>query len=355
MFIYRMFRCRFLHIVVALFVGLGALSAQDIKYGVDFVTLFDNTEYVPMKSQWSETIFSARLTPKVALGWDAGNELVVAVDLTKDFGDDKNMLSGKELQFYYGYSSEQVRLLAGIFPRGEMRGLRSDIFFDRSYRFFNNRISGVLARKESKSGASFAEFAMDYNGKRTFDTREAFSLMSSACYAERSVYIGYDLMVGHLSKDYNDATDDGVVDNIILTPYLGALIKAGDMDVDFGVKYVQSLQRDRIKENRWESPKGVQAYVAMKYKGLTVENATYLGEGLYTYYGRYADLAYHGLQHFAPPHTTHPYNALTLSYGEAFVGDTVFLDFGFTLESDGKGMGTRQWLCVSVALDNLGK
>ena len=355
MFICRMPRRTLLYLVVALLLGVGGLSAQELRLGADFVTLFDNTEYSGMRQQHSETLFSARLTPKVALDWELRNELVVAVDLNKDFGDNANMLSSKEIQFYYGYRTEQVRMIAGIFPRAEMRGLSSDIFFDRYHRFHHNRLSGVLARKESATGASFVEFAMDYNGKRTFVTREAFEIMTSARYAERAVCVGYDIMMGHYAKDYNPATDDDVVDNFILAPYLGAAFKAGDMDVDCGVRYVQSVQRDRSRENIFKTPKGVEGYVAMKYKGFAVENRTYLGDALFTYYGRYGNASYHGLQHFAQSHADHPYNALTLSYREVFSQNTVFLDFGFTLESDSKGMGTRQWLCVSVMLDNLGK
>lgn len=355
MFLSLMLRRTVLYVIVALLLGVGGLSAQELKLGVDFVTLFDNTEYSGMMQPKSETLFSARLTPKVSLNWDERNQLVVAVDLNKDFGDNSNVLSSKGIQFYYGYRTEQVRLLAGIFPREEMRGLRSDIFFDRYHRFHHNRLSGVLARKESKGGESFVEFAMDYNGKRTFDTREAFELMTAARYGERAVYVGYDIMIGHYAKDYNPATADDVVDNFIFAPYLGVDFKVGDMDVDIGVRYVQSVQRDRSMENIFECPKGVETYIAMKYKGLTVENRTYAGEGLYTYFDRYGKDLYHGLQHFASPHTEYPYNALTLSYREAFSRNTVFLDFGVTVESDSRGWGTRQWLCVSVMLDNLGK
>ena len=146
MFICRMPRRTLLYLVVALLLGVGGLSAQELRLGADFVTLFDNTEYSGMRQQHSETLFSARLTPKVALDWELRNELVVAVDLNKDFGDNANMLSSKEIQFYYGYRTEQVRMIAGIFPRAEMRGLSSDIFFDRYHRFHHNRLSGVLAR-----------------------------------------------------------------------------------------------------------------------------------------------------------------------------------------------------------------
>ena len=131
MFIFGMLRRSLLYFVVLLLLGVGSLSAQELKLGVDFVTLFDNTEYSGMTQQKSETLFGSRLTPKASLNWDKSNNLVVALDLTKDFGDNINILSSKELQLYYNYSAEQVKLFAGIFPREEMRGLRSDIFFDR--------------------------------------------------------------------------------------------------------------------------------------------------------------------------------------------------------------------------------
>ena len=58
--------------ILALVAGGNTLMAQELNYGVDFVTLFDNTEYAGMQRQWSETLFSARLTPKVALRWQGG-------------------------------------------------------------------------------------------------------------------------------------------------------------------------------------------------------------------------------------------------------------------------------------------
>lgn len=350
MFLSHMLRRSVLYVIVALLLGVGGLSAQDLKFGVDFVTLFDNTEYAGMQNKWSETLFSARLTPKAQLAWDEGHELVVACDFTRDFGHLTDFVSDTNLHFYYGYKAPQVRLLAGIFPRSEMRGLQSDLFFDRHYRYYHNTLSGVLARKESASGASFIEFAMDYNGKRTFATREAFAIMTSARYAERAVYLGYDIMIGHYAKDYNDATNDDVVDNFLLTPFVGVKGK----DFDMGLKYVQSVQRDRVNENTWECPNGVEFYATYRYNKLTVQNVTYWGKSPFVYYGRYGKDLYHGLQHYAPPHTNY-YDAITLCYSECFANDSVLLDIGFTIEDDGTGLGTRQWLCVSVMLDKLGK
>lgn len=336
--------------LVALVVGANTIMAQELKYGVDFMTLFDNTEYAGMQHKWSETLFSARLTPKVELGWEEGHQLVVANDFTRDFGHVTDFVSNTNLHFYYGYKAPQRRLLAGIFPRAEMRGLQSDLFFDRHYRYYHNTLSGVLARKESASGASFIEFAMDYNGKRTETTRETFAIMTSARYAERRLYVGYDIMIGHYAKDYSGDEEIGVVDNFLLTPYIGF---RGD-DYDLGVRYVQSVQRDRAHENVWECPKGVELYATYKYNKLSVHNVTYIGQSPYVYYERYGKALYHGLQHYAPPHTNY-YDAVTLCYSERFANDSVLLDVGFTIEDDGTGLGTRQWLCVSVMLDNLRK
>ena len=87
--------------ILAFVAGVNTLVAQELKYGVDFVTLFDNTEYAGMQHQWSETLFSARLTPKVAMNWDGGNELVVASDFTRDFGHNTDFVSSTNLHFYY--------------------------------------------------------------------------------------------------------------------------------------------------------------------------------------------------------------------------------------------------------------
>ena len=334
--------------ILAFVAGVNTLMAQELDYGVGFVTLFDNTEYAGMEHQWSETLFSARLTPKVKLCWEEGNELVVASDFTRDFGHDTDFVSKTNIQFYYGYTAPQVRLLAGIFPRTEMRGLRSELFFDHYYRFHHNTLSGVLARKESPTRASYIEFAMDYNGKRTETTREAFAIMSAGRYGERAAYLGYDLMLGHYAKDYDLTTNDGVVDNLILTPYLG--VKGESYDL--GVKYVQSVQRDRVNENEWVCPMGVEFYASREFGRFKLSNVTYLGEAPFVYYKRYGKDLYHGLQYYASSSECF-YEAVTVNYREYFANRSVMLDIGITIEGDGVAWGTRQWLCVSVMLDGL--
>ena len=220
----RRFVAYSLLLFVAIVGGGSTLFAQEFKAGVDFTTLFDNTEYASMEGVASGTLFGARLTPEVGVAWQERNELMVGVDLYQDFGHDK-FLSAAKLRLYYAYNAPQVKLYAGLFPRSAMRGLRSPLFFDPSYSYYNNSIGGVLARYEDEHHLSYVEFAMDYTGMRSFDTREAFNITSSGRHGLQLTMpgvlaYGYDFYMGHYAKDYNPATVDGVVDNIVLTPYV---------------------------------------------------------------------------------------------------------------------------------------
>lgn len=334
------------------------LSAQELKLEADFTTLFDNTEYASMKNVNSGTLFGARLTPKVGIEWQERNQLMVGADLYQDFGHDK-FLSKAKLQLYYAYKAPKVQLYAGIFPRSAMHGLSSPIFFDPAYCYYNNSIAGVLARYDDSKTPSYVEFAMDYTGMRSFDTRESFAIMSSGKHAFINLSgwfsYGYDIYVGHYAKDYNPETVDGVVDNIMLTPYVewenGTLTELGRwwLYMDVRLSYVQSLQRDRINENVWEHPFGGELFINFKWNGVELSNRLYMGKGsLLSYYNRYGSDVYHGM----PLYRTDKgiYDAIALSYGSWFFNHTVGVKAGITAEYDGTGWGTRQWLQVDVVL-----
>lgn len=335
--------------------GVSRLSAQELKVGVDFTTLFDNTEYATLDNMSSGTLFSARLTPKVGVVWSQHNELMFGVDMMQDFGHNSKFVSEVNVQLYYAYRAPRVKLFAGIFPRAEMCGLQSPLFFDRSYRYYHNRISGVLARYENHTfGNSYLEFAMDYTGICNFKSREAFSIMSSGHLPLSWFYMGYDMYMGHYAKDSNPATIDGVVDNLMITPHVGANFKVNTkvqpLRFDVRLSYVQSLQRDRVMEDVWVCPFGGELFTGVEWYGVTLSNRLYVGRGsLYTYYDRYGSDAYYGLPLYNAAGGI--YDAIQLSYKQRFFSGTVGVEAGITLECDGTGWGTRQWLQVDVNLD----
>lgn len=359
-FIGRPMRRFMLHIalLVVLLVGggSGTLTAQELRLGADFTTLFDNREYAGMEFDESGTLFSARLTPEVGVVWAKYNELTFAVDMVQDFGHNSKFLSDANVQLYYAYRAPRMKVLAGIFPRSEMRGLSSPLFFDRDYRYYNNRIGGVLVRYEdNKYKDSYVEFAMDYTGMRDFDTREAFMIMSSGRMNIDALYFGYDFYMGHYAKDYNPDTLDGVVDNLMLTPYVGYRFSANKrarlINFDLRLQYVQSLQRDRINEHTWQYPHGAELFVEVEWCDVRLSNRLYASRGrLFTYYDRYGTNVYFG----QPQYNVAKggiYDAISLSYGRRFFNDTLAIEAGITAEYDGRGWGTRQWLQLSVDLD----
>jgi hypothetical protein len=160
--------------------------------------------------------------------------------------------------------------------------------------------------------------------------------------------------MGHYAKDYNPDTNDGVVDNLMLTPFVGADISIPtslrDVNLDVRVTYVQSLQRDRIMEGVWETPRGGEVFVEVEWYDVRLSNRLYLGRGtLFTYFDRYGEDLYHG----SPLYRTDRgiYDAVELSYCRSFFDGTVSVEAGMTMEYDGTGWGTRQWLSVGAKLD----
>ena len=336
-------------------------SSPELRLEADFTTLFDNTEYASMQGVSSGTLFGARLTPKVGIEWQYRNQLMVGADLYQDFGHDK-FLSDAKLQLYYAFQDYNAKVYAGIFPRSAMKGLRSPLLFDPAYCYHNNSIAGVLARYDDSKTPSYVEFAMDYTGMRSFDTRESFAIMSSGMHSLNAQFIngriayGYDFYMGHYAKDYNPETVDGVVDNILLTPYVelecrnfGVGIGEDWIHLTVRLSYIQSLQRDRINENVWEHPFGGELLVKFQWNGVELSNRLYVGKGsLLTYYNRYGSDVYHNMPLY---HTDKGiYDAIALSYSQWFFYRTVGVKAGITVEYDGTGWGTRQWLQVDVAL-----
>ena len=93
----------------AAFVAGGSLSAQNLIVGADFATRFDNREYANNDFNESQTLFSARLTPRIGVEWMEKNRLVVGVDLLQDFGNDTRFLTKARPIVYYQSTARTYR------------------------------------------------------------------------------------------------------------------------------------------------------------------------------------------------------------------------------------------------------
>ena len=167
----------------AALVAGGSLSAQNLIVGADFATRFDNREYANNDFNESQTLFSARLTPRIGVEWMEKNRLIFGVDLLQNFGQHNGarepFLSDVKPLIYYQFNSKNVQANAGIFDRKELLGDYSRAFFSDSTAFYHNRLSGFLGHyKSTERENTYVEMAIDWEGMYSEQSREMFRILS---------------------------------------------------------------------------------------------------------------------------------------------------------------------------------
>lgn len=331
--------------------GAAAARAQQVVAGVGFATRFDNREYSGTAfSGASETLFSARLTPEVGLRWAGKNTLMIAVDLRQDFGDDAKFLTEAKPQLYYEFRTPKVLAAAGVFDRNKLCGDYGEAFFDRSYLFYRNRVAGLLGSYRGRRG--FVELALDWEGMQSDISREQFRLLSAGRYDGGGMfYGGYALSLQHYAVTSDPAEDEGVVDHILVNPFGGMRFHAL-FDFDIRLGYLQSLQRDRIADNGWETPKGGILGLRMGWKGLWLSNELYAGENLMPLFDRYGGALYRGNVFFRTDRSR-IYNRTGLGYDRRFFDDTVGVHAVIWFDCHGSGTGTSQQVEVDIRLQKI--
>lgn len=272
---------------------------------------------------------------------------MVAVDLLQDFGDKEHkFLSKVDPQIYYQFNSKTAQAVAGIFPRSLLLARYDPFFLGSAYSFYNNRIQGLAAHYKSQTG-SFIEFALDWEGMRSYQTREKFRILSGGEYKGRHWYGGYVMTLLHYAKTDNTELDEGVVDHILLNPYVGYRYE-GAYTFDARLGYLQSLQRDRRTEEGWKAPKGGRLALSVSRWGVCLLNELYVGENMLPFWDIYGYGLYAGTPFYGTPKKI--YNQTAVTYNRRFFNNTVGVSAGFYFHYDGVGLGLQQILKVSVNL-----
>lgn len=313
--------------------------------GADFDTFFDNREYKATGGfSPSRTYFSATLVLYGGLQWDERNSIAAGIDLTQDFGDGAKFLSDVKPVFFYSYRSQRVLASAGIIPNAQLLGRFSELFFDNSEWFYDNKIAGVLAHYRGKSG--FVEFAIDWKGMQSPDIRERFRILTDGEWRKGSFYGGYVFSMLHMANSADPEVQEGVVENLTANPYVG--FRGGrrwHFDVRAGL--VQSIQRER-KADRSYRPTGGEVALSVERWGLSLDNRLYFGDNQMPMYAQFGSLVYSGSPFYST--TGKIYNRTALEFNRRFFNDTVGVRAGIVFHYDGAGLGTQQLLQVDVRL-----
>lgn len=347
---------------VLLLAGLAACwgaGAQEIVAGVGFDTRFDNREYAGNDFGESQTLFSARLTPRVGIEWAGKNRLILGVELLQNFGDKSKFLTDAKPVVFYRFKTENVQADAGIFERRELAGDYSRAFFSDSVSFYRNRMSGFLGRYVSSSRPkSYVELALDWEGMYSHRSREMFRILSAGRYTcGGGFYFGYALSLFHFAGRIGNKN---VTDNLLLEPYAGWEFTAF-FDFDIRANLLFAPQRGRSVDNAWQTPCGGQLDIALGKWGLRIENNLYVGQNLQPLRDRISDPEagltygqeglYAGESFYAT--TKHIYNRTRIGYERTFFEGTLSVEAGMVFHYDGTGLGSQQVVRLKVDIEKI--
>ena len=276
----------------------GRHAKPGFVYDVGFDFRFDNREYDRSPLSASMTIFGARLTPSAGISikpsQDSEHRIMAGVDIMKNFGDSaSNAGLFREITLYYKWRQRtgrtEMTLVAGVFPRSEMRGNYSTAFFSDSLKFNDPNLEGlILGFRRPKA---YYELGCDWMGKFGRNTRERFMIFSSG----EARLAGESLLLGYAGTLYHYASSGsvwGVVDNILLNPYVGTDLSraSGIQSLRITLGWLQSFQNDRRNIGNYIFPHGAELFFDVRNWNAGIANRFYYGSGLMPYYG-YADAA----------------------------------------------------------------
>ena len=300
-------------LLVSAFAGRGQQKAT-FTYGADFQYYFDNREYdgAGNKFETSGTVHAARLTPTVGVKVAGGrftHQLTLGIDVMKNMGEAPVSESDKDLQniglfremtFWYGLESRRksgkFNLLAGIFPRGNSvfgsgyQGWAEDpvktdqvpsLFISDVNQFYDNNIEGLLLKYETRKG--YCEAGLDWMGMIGHGRRERFQIFTYGNYALAGDFLraGWTATMYHFA---NTLEYRGVVDNILVSPFVSLTAGRRDFRWNSKLSYIQGIHQDRINETGLEPAFGGLLTLNLAYKKLGVQNDSYYGTGQMPYY-----------------------------------------------------------------------
>lgn len=322
-------------------------QAQQVVWGASFDFFFDNREY-KSEINWPQTLFGARIAPELGIRWQQRHSLMMGVDLLANFGT-KPFQTDNEIFGYYQYDGPKFKAWAGVIPRRKTIGDYPSVFFSDSVRYYDPNLTGLLL--QYSGGRGYVEFGCDWNSMLSTDKREKFLLFSAGRINQGMFYGGYHLSMYHHA---GTITEDGVVDNILLHPHVGADFSkmTGLEKLSLQVGWLQAFQNDRKYVGEYVMPGGAQIELKVQMWKLGIFNTLYAGKNLMPYYVADPSLDYGpGLYWGEPWYRTENniYDRLEI-YWEPIRNDIMKLRVASVHHFDGKKWGWQQKVLFSIDL-----
>lgn len=292
--------------IAACFLFLSA-SAQDKRtadnvsfvYDAYFQYCFDNREFGQSENLFmnSETINLARLAPSLGLAVNSGDvvthSVMAGADIMRDMG--KGSEYGHEFTLWYslGLSGDNFNFTghAGMFPRRfsvfgsdsvppRGTGRVPSVFMSDKARVYDSNMEGLLLRFFSPR--AYVEAGLDWMGMLGSQRRERFQIFT---YGSFFLAGGFDLgWTATLYHYANTLEYRGVVDNVLVSPFMSWTRFAGGFRYDAKLSWLQGIHQDRIRKTGLELAPGVLVSQDLKWKKVSVSGDVYYGTGQMPYY-----------------------------------------------------------------------
>jgi hypothetical protein len=214
---------------------------------------------------------------------------MAGVDVMKDFGDSlaaKDLL--REVTLYYNmekrFKRNEFTMYAGIFPRKTMEGRWGEAFFSDSLTFYDNNLEGLLLKLRRPK--AYFELGADWMGLTGEYRRERFMIFTSGQGRILPyTHLGYSAYVYHYAGSRKVR---GVVDNILLNPYLTVDLSRplGMQDFRITAGWIQALQNDRKNIGTYTFPGGGELDIQVRNWNVGIRNRLYIGRDLMPLYNK---------------------------------------------------------------------
>lgn len=359
-------------------------SLVEFAYDLDFELDFDNREYDKSAYAKSMTIFGARLTPAIGLNVNQKNlrhQVMIGIDIMKDFGASpvapeiagdgsdetsqrlNNWNLFRELSLYYRlngrFGKTEMTLTAGVFPRRFSQVDWPESFCSDSLKFYDNNLEGILL--SFKRPSAYYEVGCDWMGMYGKDRRERFMIFTSGkASLLKWLDIGYYAYLYHMA---NSGSVGGVVDNVLINPYLTFDFSdfAGIQRLGLSLGWLQSLQQDRKNIGEFVFPGGGELTAEVRNWDAGLKYKLFYGSDMMPYYNsndsggfKYGNMLYMGDPFYRVRQNGHSgaYHRLE-AYYEPVIGGFVSIRVAVVLHFNESFSGWQQMVGLRFNLNDL--
>ena len=251
------------------------VHAQHAKIGADVFSFFDNSEG---DDSYRDALTHAgiRITPFLSVSTDDSiHSITGGYSFLYDYGERK--LGRSDVELYYQYKHDKLRVLFGCFPRTKMREKMPEYLICDSINYYRPEINGFDFLYTIDNG--FVEAFCDWTQLRSYEEREQFMAGLMAHFRLNDWFqLGIDGHLYHYALEYGNK-NQFIHEAATSHPYIGVLFndEKRDFHYDFRAGMLFQIDRDR-QEGKWHSPFGFVADADVRLKRFVINETFYCGK-----------------------------------------------------------------------------